>query len=149
MTIHFLRRTARVMFSYLYVSLFIWLLATLRKKGGTDFHEIFRIGGTGCEEQSWKLGVGWGCYVYPFRYRVNFCRFSYKSVSVSNITRKRMNGCSRIFNKSGTWAKQQSGIFSGCCGSPLESRIDSFYFLDSCFLVTLWKKRVKGFSWFF
>ena len=56
------------------------------------FHESCRIGQTWCKEQS---GTFWGCSVKPLAYMISFSIFfSGDSVSVSNITEKRVNGFS-------------------------------------------------------
>ena len=55
------------------------------------FHESCRIGQTWYKEQS---GTFWGCLVNPLAYMISFSIFSGKSVSVSNITEKQVNGFS-------------------------------------------------------
>ena len=55
-----------------------------------NFHEMFgKILGT-----IWKI---WGWYVWPLAYRVSFYIFWMKSMPVSNIMEKRMNGFSWNF----------------------------------------------------
>ena len=105
---------------------------TLRKNGWTDFHEIFRIGRAWYKKQSGKFGE------YPWVLSF-FTVFSMKSVSVSKIKGKRMNGFS--------WNFQQRldmrpatiyNIFGMLLLAPWIQGC-RYYFLDPCLLVMLWK----------
>ena len=117
----------------------------ITEKAWTDFHEIFRMHRARLNEQSRQF---LGCHVLPLEYWVSFSVLSRKSVSVSNITGNGWTDFHDIFNKVCTWDKEQGGTFSGCCGSPLESRI-IFLFLVSVFISDTMEKRMNGFSWNF
>ena len=73
-----------------------------------------------------------------------------KSMSASNIMGKRMNGFAWNFQQGSDMRQGMTWNILGCCGWPLESRVDFFYLLNVCLLVMLWKtgeRILMQFSW--
>ena len=142
---------AKVMFSplsvarvCLFVCLSVCLLATLRKNGWMDFHEIIRIGGTWYKEQ---LGYSWYS-IQPLEHRT----FSHFFGEIHDSKQHCNKTIERIFMK-----------FSEKDRLDTKSNLEHFrvvtvntlspgsidLFLGSVFVCNIVEKRVHGFSWFF
>ena len=94
-----------------FVCLSVCLLATLRKKGWTDFHEIFRVGGTW-----YKLIIRnivrifyWTAWTQEF-----FPTLRRNPCLVAALQENSWTDFHEIFRKGRTWHMEQFGTFSGC-----------------------------------
>ena len=138
---------AKVMFSSLSVALSVCLsvclsiclsvclLATLRKTGWTDFHDI-------CIQYPWykeQLGTFSGCSIQPLEHRIFHLTFSEQSMPFSSIAEKRLNGFSLNFQKKTDMT--QGAIWNIFGMLQLTPWILGWfiYFLDPCLFVILWK----------
>ena len=78
------------------VCLSVCLLATLQKNSWMDFHEIYRVGGTGYKEQ---LGTFSRYCIWLLDHRSFFFTLTEESMTLSSIAEKRLNGFSWNLNK--------------------------------------------------
>ena len=78
-----------------------------------------------------------------------FLHFSKKSVSVSNIAEKRINGFSWFFRNGRIWDKKQSKTFSDLAVNPLNPGSIFFIFSGSVLVSNVMGKCVSGFSLIF
>ena len=117
------------------VCLSVCLLATLRKNGWTDFHEIFRVSGTWYKEE---MRIFSGCSIKPLENR-RFFPFFRGIHALSSIAEKRWNGFSWNFQKRPDMTQGAIwNIFGMLRLTPwILGRF--IYFLDPCLVVILWK----------
>ena len=130
---------AKVMFSSLSVALSVCLsaclLATLRKNGWTDFHEICRVCGTWYKEQ-WEHFQD--VPVHPLNTDF-FPTFSEQSMPLSSIAEKRLNGFSWNFQKKTDMTQWVIWYIFGMLRLTPWILGRFIYILDPCLFVILWK----------
>ena len=100
---------------------FVHLLATWWKNTWTDFHDILRICQAWYKEQSGKFG---GVTFNPLVTGFLFLCFQENPCMLATLWENRWTAFHEVFSKGWTWDKEQAGTFSGCCGKPLDSRVD-------------------------
>ena len=96
-----------------FVCLSVCLLATLRKNGWTDVHEIFRVGGTWYKE---KLRTFAGCSIQPLEHSNIFPLFRRNPCLLAAMQKNDWADFHAIFRKRRTWHKKQFATFSECYG---------------------------------
>ena len=120
----------------LFVSLSVCLLATSRKTAWTDFHDIFRVGGTWYKEQ---VGTFSGCSIWPLEHMI-FFPLSRRNACLLAASQK--NGSTDFQNFSSKRTDMTHGtiwsIFAMLRLTPwILGRF--IYFLDPCLFVISWK----------
>ena len=130
---YYLRRTANDMFSMLCVCLSVCLsvclfvcpsvclslsvclsVSNITENGWTDFHEIFRVGGTWCQEQSGKFSEI--SILEPLEHRNFFSTFWRKSCLLATLQENDWMDFRKIFSEGRSGYTKQSGTFSECWG---------------------------------
>ena len=133
-------------FDCLSVRLSVCLLATLRKNGWTNFHEIFRVGGTTYKEQ---LGTFQDIPFNPLNTGIFVPLFQRNPWLLAALQKNGWTNYYEIFRKERTWHKEQFGTFSGILRLTLWTLGRLIYFMDPSLFIILWKTGERTFMNFY